>query len=280
MPFVSYGVPGFGCSAERRVGSRPWANGRRRREEVRVRSGCGRAAAARATSSRAPSPPPGRARLAAVLAATGRCSRHRWRGHASRPRLGGSGSAGMRQASSLPYGGLTSTWLRARSMSWRAWCGAPVKRRRQASPRRAGHAVRSSSRRVPSSRCVAIAQPRCRQRSRRADRMTAKGSSLLALMLAVGHDFTDALAASTAGRRDRAPGQVSRCEARCCWAQGVHPNVVSDMLGHTTVANTLDTYSHVTPTMHREAARVMEQYSLDNCFRTRRQNARRLRSCT
>ena len=31
------------------------------------------------------------------------------------------------------------------------------------------------------------------------------------------------------------------------------------MLGHSTVAITLDTYSHVTPTMHREAARVMDE---------------------
>jgi integrase len=40
--------------------------------------------------------------------------------------------------------------------------------------------------------------------------------------------------------------------------QGVHPKVVSDMLGHSTVAITLDTYSHVTPAMHRQAASVMD----------------------
>ena len=40
--------------------------------------------------------------------------------------------------------------------------------------------------------------------------------------------------------------------------QGVHTKVVSDMLGHSTVAITLDTYSPVTPAMHREAARVMD----------------------
>src|SRR2546423_11692742 len=38
--------------------------------------------------------------------------------------------------------------------------------------------------------------------------------------------------------------------------RGVHPKVVSDMLGHSTVAITLDTYSHVTPAMHRDAARI------------------------
>jgi len=41
--------------------------------------------------------------------------------------------------------------------------------------------------------------------------------------------------------------------------RGVHPNIVSEMLGHSTVAITLDVYSHVTPAMHREAARVMDK---------------------
>lgn len=40
--------------------------------------------------------------------------------------------------------------------------------------------------------------------------------------------------------------------------RGVHPKIVSEMLGQSTVALTLDVYSHVTPAMHREAARVMD----------------------
>jgi integrase len=40
-------------------------------------------------------------------------------------------------------------------------------------------------------------------------------------------------------------------------SRGVHPKIVSEMLGHSTVAITLDLYSHVTPTMQREAASVM-----------------------
>lgn len=36
--------------------------------------------------------------------------------------------------------------------------------------------------------------------------------------------------------------------------QGIHPKIVSEMLGHATVAITLDLYSHVTPTMQRQAA--------------------------
>ena len=40
--------------------------------------------------------------------------------------------------------------------------------------------------------------------------------------------------------------------------RGVHPKIVSEMLGHSTVAITLDVYSHVRPAMHREAANVMQ----------------------
>jgi integrase len=35
--------------------------------------------------------------------------------------------------------------------------------------------------------------------------------------------------------------------------QGIHPKVVAEMLGHTTITITLDTYSHVLPEMQREA---------------------------
>ena len=40
--------------------------------------------------------------------------------------------------------------------------------------------------------------------------------------------------------------------------QGIHPKIVSEMLGHTTVGITLDLYSHVTPTMHRAAADAID----------------------
>jgi integrase len=40
--------------------------------------------------------------------------------------------------------------------------------------------------------------------------------------------------------------------------QGIHPKVVSEMLGHSGVAITLDTYSHVSPALHQGAAAVME----------------------
>ena len=38
---------------------------------------------------------------------------------------------------------------------------------------------------------------------------------------------------------------------------GVHPKVVQEMLGHSTIAITLDTYSHVVAGMHQEASRAM-----------------------
>jgi integrase len=41
-------------------------------------------------------------------------------------------------------------------------------------------------------------------------------------------------------------------------SQGIHPKIVSEMLGHSRVAITLDLYSHVTPTMQREAADAMD----------------------
>ena len=40
--------------------------------------------------------------------------------------------------------------------------------------------------------------------------------------------------------------------------QGVHPKIVQELLGHATIAITLDTYSHVLPNMQSEAATKME----------------------
>lgn len=41
-------------------------------------------------------------------------------------------------------------------------------------------------------------------------------------------------------------------------AQGVHPRVVMDVLGHSKISVTMDTYSHVTSTLQREAATSMD----------------------
>jgi integrase len=45
--------------------------------------------------------------------------------------------------------------------------------------------------------------------------------------------------------------------------KGVHPKIVSEMLGHSSISLTLDTYSHVIPGMGDAAARAMED-ALDN----------------
>lgn len=39
---------------------------------------------------------------------------------------------------------------------------------------------------------------------------------------------------------------------------GVHPKVVQEMLGHSNVALTLNTYSHVLPTMQQQATVALE----------------------
>ena len=40
--------------------------------------------------------------------------------------------------------------------------------------------------------------------------------------------------------------------------KGVHPKIVSEMLGHSSIAITLDVYSHVIPGMQEAAAMAME----------------------
>jgi integrase len=40
--------------------------------------------------------------------------------------------------------------------------------------------------------------------------------------------------------------------------QGIHPKIVGDLLGHATVSLTLDTYSHLLPAMHQQAAAAMD----------------------
>jgi integrase len=42
-------------------------------------------------------------------------------------------------------------------------------------------------------------------------------------------------------------------------SEGVHPKVVQELLGHSTISLTLDVYSHVLPTLQDEAAASMER---------------------
>jgi integrase len=41
--------------------------------------------------------------------------------------------------------------------------------------------------------------------------------------------------------------------------QGIHPKVVSEMLGHASVSITLDLYSHVLPTMQKDATVALDR---------------------
>ncbi|MDQ2960404.1 MAG: site-specific integrase [Candidatus Dormibacteraeota bacterium] len=54
------------------------------------------------------------------------------------------------------------------------------------------------------------------------------------------------------------PHDARHTTATLLLGEGVHPKLVSEMLGHATVAITLDLYSHATPAMHREAARTLD----------------------
>lgn len=42
-------------------------------------------------------------------------------------------------------------------------------------------------------------------------------------------------------------------------SKGVHPKIVSEMLGHSQISITMDLYSHVLPTMQREAVEAMDE---------------------
>jgi integrase len=41
---------------------------------------------------------------------------------------------------------------------------------------------------------------------------------------------------------------------------GIHPKAVQEMLGHKTIVTTLDTYSHVLPSLHGSAVRVLDEW--------------------
>jgi len=45
--------------------------------------------------------------------------------------------------------------------------------------------------------------------------------------------------------------------------QGIHPKVVAEMLGHSTISITLDMYSHVMPDLQREASAAMDRLIRD-----------------
>ena len=42
-------------------------------------------------------------------------------------------------------------------------------------------------------------------------------------------------------------------------AEGVHPKVVQERLGHASISTTMDTYSHVRPSLQADAAERMDR---------------------
>jgi integrase len=53
--------------------------------------------------------------------------------------------------------------------------------------------------------------------------------------------------------------QLRHTAATILLLKNVNPKVVSEMLGHITIAVTLDTYSHVLPNMQHSAVAAMEE---------------------
>lgn len=41
-------------------------------------------------------------------------------------------------------------------------------------------------------------------------------------------------------------------------AQGIHPRTIMEILGHSTIAVTMNTYAHVAPALQREAASSLD----------------------
>jgi integrase len=53
--------------------------------------------------------------------------------------------------------------------------------------------------------------------------------------------------------------ELRRACATLLFTGGVHPKIVSEMLGHSSIAITLDIYSHVIPGLGDAAASAMEE---------------------
>jgi integrase len=49
--------------------------------------------------------------------------------------------------------------------------------------------------------------------------------------------------------------------------QGVHPKIVAEMLGHSTISMTLDIYSHVIPDMQKDATVALDRLLEDHGHR-------------
>jgi integrase len=101
---------------------------------------------------------------------------------------------------------------------------------------------------------------------RRADRHATKDTNHLGLVFHQpdgGWLRPDAVSSVFLRRVNRAGlPRITLHGLRHTWAtlaleQGIHPRVVQERLGHSTIAITLGIYSHVTPTLDDEAAQIV-----------------------
>lgn len=60
------------------------------------------------------------------------------------------------------------------------------------------------------------------------------------------------------GIKEEGAHRLESASASLLFSQGTHPKVVQEVLGHATVAITLDVYSHMVPGMSAQAVRAME----------------------
>jgi integrase len=54
------------------------------------------------------------------------------------------------------------------------------------------------------------------------------------------------------------PHTLRHTAATLMLTQGIHPKIVSERLGHSTVSLTLDTYSHAIPDLQQDAAEAID----------------------
>jgi integrase len=116
--------------------------------------------------------------------------------------------------------------------------------------------------RTPATQAVAALRV---HRARQVDERLRAGSLWTDLGLVFTNEFGGYLSPTTlsnaldrilrqAGLPDIRFHDLRHSAATLMLSHGVHPKVVSEMLGHASVGITLDLYSHVTPTLQREAA--------------------------
>jgi integrase len=84
----------------------------------------------------------------------------------------------------------------------------------------------------------------------------SEGGSLLSRQHVTAHRFKPLL--KRAGLPEIRFHDLRHTCATLLLIKNVNPKVVSEMLGHSSIAITLDTYSHVLPTMQESAAKAME----------------------